>query len=171
VYRLDLAEPAQRQVAVQLLRLAAEHGVESWRGPTIDGRPVNIKGVRCYKMLLCVQLVGRGGVDWIGCIKGSLLPDNPTLCEVLIALPSKTSSPRPYQMTPQHLAAKGVLQLEFASDKRPSLECEPLTDEVGWVESCWVVLAEVGFGLHCQLPATTSSCQHPLRTHPPKQST
>jgi hypothetical protein len=38
-------------------------------------------------------------------------------------------------MTPQHLPAQGVLQLEFASDKRPSLDCEPLTDEVGWVQS------------------------------------
>jgi hypothetical protein len=33
------------QVAVELLRLAAEHGVESWRGPTIAGKPINIKGV------------------------------------------------------------------------------------------------------------------------------
>ncbi|GBF91729.1 hypothetical protein Rsub_04033 [Raphidocelis subcapitata] len=86
-YGLDLSQPAQRQVAVELLRLAAEHGIESWRSPMLSGRPLNIKG-----------------------------------------------------LTPAHLPSKGLLQLEFASDKRPSLECEPLSDEA--FDSLWTAMTD-----------------------------
>ena len=45
VYVLDLAVPSERQVAVELLKLAEKHGVDTWREATLNRKTFSIKGV------------------------------------------------------------------------------------------------------------------------------
>jgi hypothetical protein len=44
-YVLDMAVPSQRQVAVELLKLAEQHGVDTWKEATLDKKAFSIKGV------------------------------------------------------------------------------------------------------------------------------